>query len=64
MFIYVQYIKHFSKYEPIEKRERGFYVLFDTCFNRQAKVKKDLTLIKDTWDGTEMIKRYKIKLEL
>ncbi len=48
----------------IEKQERGIYAKFDTCFNRQTKIKGDLTLIKDTWDETQMVKSYKVYLEL
>ena len=48
----------------IEKQEREIYAKFDTCFNRQTKIKRDLTLAKDTWDGTQATKIYRVNLEL
>jgi len=48
----------------IEKQEREIFAQFETCFNRQTKIKKDLTLINDTWDGTQATKIYKVNLEI
>jgi hypothetical protein len=48
----------------IEKQEREIYAKFNTCFNRQTNIKKNLTLVKDTWDGTQTTKIYKVNLEL
>lgn len=48
----------------IEKQERDIYAKFDTCFNRQTKIKTNLTLVKDDWDGTQKTKFYKVHIEL
>jgi len=48
----------------IEKQEREIYAKFDTCFNRQTKIKRDLTLVKDTWVDTQTTKIYKVNIEL
>ena len=53
-----------KEFAAIEKKERETVAKFASCFNRQTKIKTDLTLIKDNWDGREKIKNYKVNLEL